>query len=441
MRFQHAVSGAGAPQVVDATSTAARAVSGTLTAGASRVDAANGAEDLVYFTTCPTFRATRLNATTCATNTQFDSVLALRRPGGTVVPADTDDDACGVLSNLTTTVPSGAGLHTLSVDGKGTAAAGAWTVNLRFGAACATGLTDCRGTCVSTQFDEGDCGACGRACATGQSCTAGRCVAVPANDVCASATAITLGAAGAPTTVTGTTAGASHQANTAHCSSVGRDVYWRFTLAQREYVYVDTFGSEGDTQVGFLRACDGAATACVDDACGGAHAQTAAILEAGTHLVVVTTYGGNDSGAVRLTLQHRPVSGAETGPVARGAFTLTGTTVGGSSRVPACPAGMGRMPSPERIYTWLTCPGSTGTIIADSCDAMTSFDTLIQYQGTAGNAAMAACNDDQGTTTCRGAPDRAAIRAAVINGAGGHILTVSGDNGASGMFRVTGNRP
>jgi hypothetical protein len=29
----------------------------------------------------------------------------------------------------------------------------------------------------------------------------------------------------------------------------------------------------------------------------------------------------------------------------------------------------------------------------------------------------------------------------VINGAGGHILTVSGYNGASGMFRVTGNRP
>jgi hypothetical protein len=115
---------------------------------------------------------------------------------------------------------------------------------------------------------------------------------------------------------------------------------------------------------------------------------------------------------VRLTLQHRPVSGAETGPVARGAFTLTGTTVGGSSRVPACPAGMGRMPSPERIYTWLTCPGSTGTIIADSCDAMTSFDTLIQYQGTAGNAAMAACNDDQGTTTCRGAIIRGRRRCA-----------------------------
>jgi hypothetical protein len=40
---------------------------------------------------------------------------------------------------------------------------------------CTAPQTDCGGTCIDTQGDPGNCGACGAACATGESCIAGAC--------------------------------------------------------------------------------------------------------------------------------------------------------------------------------------------------------------------------------------------------------------------------
>ena len=44
-------------------------------------------------------------------------------------------------------------------------------------AACASGLTNCSGTCVNLETSAADCGACGNVCASGDVCTSGVCTA------------------------------------------------------------------------------------------------------------------------------------------------------------------------------------------------------------------------------------------------------------------------
>lgn len=47
--------------------------------------------------------------------------------------------------------------------------------NVGGGGGCPSGLDDCNGTCTNTQFDPGNCGACGTACKTGEFCSQGQC--------------------------------------------------------------------------------------------------------------------------------------------------------------------------------------------------------------------------------------------------------------------------
>ena len=57
------------------------------------------------------------------------------------------------------------------------------------GGGCATGKTSCGGTCVDTQSDPNNCGACGTVCPANQSCIAGACLQTgcPAGQVSCSA--------------------------------------------------------------------------------------------------------------------------------------------------------------------------------------------------------------------------------------------------------------
>ncbi|CAM2802991.1 Stigma-specific protein, Stig1 [Legionella steigerwaltii] len=45
------------------------------------------------------------------------------------------------------------------------------------GGGCQTGTIACNGSCVNTQTDNNNCGACGNVCSTGSTCSSGQCVA------------------------------------------------------------------------------------------------------------------------------------------------------------------------------------------------------------------------------------------------------------------------
>jgi hypothetical protein len=88
---------------------------------------AGGPENVYWWTSCPDFAGGTFTATTCKLTT-WDTVLILQVPrGGLQVCAD-DDPSCGRQSTLTSTLPAGAGLHVLTIDGANNAAFGDYTI-------------------------------------------------------------------------------------------------------------------------------------------------------------------------------------------------------------------------------------------------------------------------------------------------------------------------
>jgi hypothetical protein len=252
---------------------------------------------------------------------------------------------------------------------------------------------------------------------------AGACVAAPSNDECAGATPVTLLAG--TTTVTGSTATFTH--STANTCGAGADVYYRFTLTQREIVYLDTFGSTYDTEVGFVTTCGGAVTGCNDDSCSVLQSQTTATLDPGTYNIVVGGFSG--SGSYTLHIQHLPVpTGAATGTVNMGMSTIAGDNTGAPTFNLGCGAA-----GATRYYTWLTCPAApAGTFTATTCSGGAAFDTVLAERN--GDTGTVACNDDNCGL-------QSTVNATVAAGAGVHVFYASGFGGAAGTFTATVTRP
>ncbi len=197
---------------------------------------------------------------------------------------------------------------------------------------------------------------------------------------------------------------------------------------QREIVYVDTFGSGFDTQVGITSAC-GTAPTCNDDSCATTQSQTVATLNAGTHYVVVDTNGAT-GGAIALHLQHIPVSGNAVGTLPAGMSTaLTGNTATSVGNSPgSCNF------ANDLWYYWLTCPaGAMGVLNAQTCGSPYN-SSLGLRNGTGGGGG---CQSGG----CPASSDDALLNSNVSAGAGIHVLTVDGDMGSTGMYTLNVNRP
>jgi hypothetical protein len=112
LHFEHAPVGTGQ---VAALGLGASVASGT-TSGDGRLSLceAGGPEDSYWWTSCQGFTGGPFTASTCS-NTMYDSMLALQIPRtGALV---CNDDACMLQAAITTSLPPGAGLHVLTVDG------------------------------------------------------------------------------------------------------------------------------------------------------------------------------------------------------------------------------------------------------------------------------------------------------------------------------------
>jgi len=441
LRLQWFPVGTGAGSRIMPTAVTQTVVGATAGAGTLSGSCAAGAapENSHFFTTCPANPAQTLHASTCPSAggaAAYDSVI-YQRSAGRAGDVCNDDSgaACGTRSSTTSAIPAGAGLHVITVDGFA-GALGAYTLAYRFGGCLGTpAWTTCTGVCTETQTHTQNCGACGAICATASACVAGICGAPP-NDNCGTPTVIALGASGTVTTVTGANRGATNSANS--CGA-GVDQFFQITLAATELVYIDTFGSTYDTIVGFNSspACSAITPVCQDDACGTLQSQTSAILPAGSHRIVVDTFGAA-VGTFTLRIQHVPVATGSvvSGGVPMGAYSIMANTTGAPSATHLC-GGAG----PERNYVWATCPAAVaGNMTASTCGAA-SYDTVLQIRN--GNAAPTTCNDDAGAAMCPAGGLRSIINPPfpIPAGAGIHVLTVTGFAGQAGTSTVAGNRP
>lgn len=219
-------------------------------------------------------------------------------------------------------------------------------------------------------------------------------------------------------------------------STGGRDVYYTFTLPAAEVVYLDTFGSNFDTDLRvFAGSCTalGALQSCFDDQCSVTQTQGALSLAAGTYCLVVDQYSSfQTNGALTLTFTR----GGRTGTsIATGSGTVTGTTVGATNTwTPTCQSSS---TAGEQAYYFLSCPAIVPTVAASTCTTPTSWDSVI-YLRKAGSAADVVCNDD-GLAPCGSvSPIRlSSFTGAAGSGAGLYWLVVDGFLTTTGAYTLT----
>ncbi|MEZ4409655.1 MAG: MXAN_6577-like cysteine-rich protein [Polyangiales bacterium] len=347
IHFQHLPAGNGAATAINPTSaaqTASGTVSGTGTVTTSCCS--GGAENALWWVTCPSAAATTFWASTCGTTTAYDVEIAqysaLRSAAG-VCNDDVNVASCGRGSTVTASVPATtanqAGLNTLIVD----ACSGSGAYQVRYAVnTCPTGRSLC-GTCVDTQTDNNNCGGCNRVCGTGTFCRAGSCVTPPSNDTRAGATAISL--TNPQVLLSANTTNARNDTTGPTSCTSGNDVFFRFVLTADEIVYADTVGTTWDTSLFLQNSAGTNITAAnltggqaYDDDGGlagcntGLQTQIMARLSAGTYYLVLS---GCASGASTVRFQHLPIGSGTLTALAAGTSTPSGTTPTGTGRISA----------------------------------------------------------------------------------------------------------
>ena len=95
--------------------------------GAVNMCQASGADNSYWWQSCPSYPGGAMTASTCS-GTSFDTVLSLQIPGSGVSSCADDDPSCGVQSKMSATIPAGAGIYVLTVDGTAGRDAGNYTL-------------------------------------------------------------------------------------------------------------------------------------------------------------------------------------------------------------------------------------------------------------------------------------------------------------------------
>jgi len=128
IHFQHAEVGTGA--VARLAPGSSVSLGTTAQSGGLNVCEASGGENAYWWQACPSDAGGAFLGSTCA-GTAFDTVLSFRMPGTEGLVCNDDDVACPVQNHATlgATIPAGAGLYVLEVDGFSTATYGSYTLS------------------------------------------------------------------------------------------------------------------------------------------------------------------------------------------------------------------------------------------------------------------------------------------------------------------------
>jgi hypothetical protein len=307
-------------------------------------------------------------------------------------------------------------------------------------------VTDVPAECGNGRLDPGEeCdGDAPRACTDGpcagtQTCAAGTCTwgacelgPAPVNETCSGAIDVTAGGL-----FSGNSCGAADDDEPeASCGgSGGRDLWYTFTLTQREVVYLDTV--DGNTWDSVLQVrwggcpLPGSPVVCSGDACpgewGGRRSQIAEVLDPGTYLVVVD--GADAAAAGPFTLRFQHAACGEASPIP-GNGNYDGTT---SGRTDSFASACGGSSAPDVLYFFGLC--SARTVTATTCNAMSGFDSVLSFAtGSCDAAHEIACNSDD--PACGLGSGHSTVTAALP--AGLNFLIVDGRRvGPGGAYRVT----
>jgi hypothetical protein len=459
IRFQHLAAGNGTSTRIAPDATTRSAMSTTAGTGtASGTCCSTGADNSLFWVTCPGTAAASLHANTCnamtgATTAAYNVSLSQQSTlRGTPVCNDNINGVCGTGSSVVAAIPATAAnqtsLNAIVVDG--CAASGAATVNFTLAPDCAAPTSRCNAACVNLQTDANNCGACSLRCAAGNRCIAGACIAPPANDLPTAPTVINM--ANPQTIVTGLDVRAANNNTAGSCGCTsGQDVFYQFTIAagQSEIIYADTLGSNFDTSL-FVQTAAGVnitapnlpanGVACNDDGglagCGtGLQSQIMLRLDAGTYRLVISGCG---TGTANLRFQHAPVGGDVSATGLR--FLNAGASTPGGT-VAAAPAGRVNLGcnagGQEHTFYWYRCASATmaGNFTASTCGRATWDTSIVQYSPSRTAPGPMVCNDDACML-------QSSVTSTIPAGPGLHMFYVDTFTARTpGAYTVSINRP
>ena len=258
----------------------------------------------------------------------------------------------------------------------------------------------------------------------------------PANDGPGGAIDVSAGG-----TFTANVANATDDAPNLGCNGDGgRDVFFQITLTAAEVIYLDTFGSDFETDLRIYagKTCDAIAgmPICNHDQCGGQQSQFATQL-GGTSCIVVDQKAGETHGALTLHV----IRGGRAAMRLQGATqTNTGNTCTGTNVTDAPNACDGTTGAKDLAYYFTSCPGEIQKLDASTCadPTQTHFDTVL-YMRAAGGPILD-CQDDDNTCAPRvERPDKgdgSILSDVPAMGPNLFLLTVDGYAGACGGYQL-----
>ncbi|MBL8601077.1 MAG: hypothetical protein JNK72_04050 [Myxococcales bacterium] len=325
--------------------------------------------------------------------------------------------------------------------------------------ACTAGFANCNGSVgdgceVNLTSDSANCGACGSTCdpqtrETGYAHTCQASTCRPVNDLCANATAINL-AQGPQLTLRGVNTYAAPGPNlAASCDSFsGRDLFYVFTLTQREIVFASTAGNAAfDTVLHFASSCsasmsnsgapsgvvycndDLTSTNCTNEPNERLRSMVTAVLAPGTYYLVLGGHNGG-LGAANVVFEHYPVGNGTVRYLDYGSQRQTGSLTGTGSLSGTCGGASGN----EITYWMRGCPSTGRTSFnASTCESGTNYDTVLYTRA----VGFQQCNDDYGQCTMN--PRASVVNSITVSGQGLRLVTVDSYNSTGGAYTVAIN--
>jgi hypothetical protein len=264
-------------------------------------------------------------------------------------------------------------------------------------------------------------------------------LANPGNDRCADAPAIPLSAANRRLDLKAATGGATHDVDAPCGADQGPDIFYKFAVSKRVFVYADTFGASWNTVLFLLSdTCQPLSTptmagdaVCSDDACGTSQSRLVARLEPGTYRLGLGGRGGEKGDATI----HFEWALAGIGPakeLPQGNSVQTGTTVGIGGNIDSMSSDC-LAAGAENSYWWARCPSDPGgTLTASTCGG-TTWESIVEVQ--IPKSVPYQCNLD-------GCGLQSSLTAEVPPGAGLGVLSIDGQGGSDyGAYSMTVARP
>ena len=264
-------------------------------------------------------------------------------------------------------------------------------------------------------------------------------VANPGNDSCAGAPAVPLSAQNRRLDLKATTNGAKHDIDAPCGADQGPDVFYKFAVSKRVFVYADTFGASWNTVLFLLSdTCVPLAvptmtgdSVCSDDACGTQQSRLVARLEPGSYRLGLGGRGGAQGDATIHFEWTLAGSGTAT-ELPQGESVQTGVTAAGGGNITTLSQDCVSAAS-ENSYWWARCPSDPGgTLTASTCGG-TTWESIVELQ--IPKSVPYQCNID-------GCGLQASLTAEVPPGAGLGVLSIDGQGGSDhGAYSMTVSRP